>query len=172
MALAFFPAAGWNDDVGLPFGASAAISSGAPLSASQPGFQAMPRDCPIDAIWFEWSQRRDQIDTMLRGPLESRQCDPSWARCRLCGRGLCGSGNVVSDDLTLANRRLVAAMDAAWEAAEYFYASRGALQQCTDAQRSKVERLHQELDQLRLSMPQRIRTKLNRALGRVCGQPG
>lgn len=75
-------------------------------------------------------------------------------KCRLCGHSL--TGNLVADELAVANHRLVNAMDFAWVTCEQLYHKKAELQQRSLAKQREAEHLRKLAEGLRAEFPQQV----------------
>merc|ERR1719329_872949 len=98
--------------------------------AAAPGCGAAPSSCaarapaaraddPAVQLRADWEEASGVIDHILRGPFDPAIQNPSSVKCRLCSHSL--TGNLVADELAVANHRLVKAMDFAWVTCEQLY---------------------------------------------------
>lgn len=102
------------------------------------------------------------IESLLRGPAEHLLQDPSKITCRLCGHSL--TGNIVADQLAVANYRLVGAMDLAWATAERFYHEKVDLQRQALAKQRDADTLRGLINELRAQYPSQVHAYVTRAL--------
>jgi len=115
---------------------------------------ADPKDPLTMKIQHSWHDASDVVDGILRGPADHIMRDPDKARCRLCGQSL--TGNMVADQMAVANHRLVTAMDYAWSVCDKFYCEKVELQKRALAKRREVEELANLANALRTEYPSQV----------------
>lgn len=153
------------------------VDSPPAASVAAPGCRAVPsalsapssyaarppaKDDPAAQLRADWEEASGVIDHILRGPFDPAIQDPSSVKCRLCSHSL--TGNLVADELAVANHRLVKAMDFAWVTCEQLYHKKAELQQRSLAKQREAEHLRKLAEGLRAEFPQQVHGLVMRTL--------
>lgn len=115
------------------------------------------------AIARDWRESTAVLDRMLHGPLDPHCLEPGRVRCRQCTQPLL-LGNLVGDEMAVANHRLVSAMDFAWAVTERLYHQKAALEQKNFEVASKAANMRDMVNSLRSEFPGEVHGLVMRSL--------